>query len=124
MKVMYILLVEDNTTAAIGIKGILRQHGAKIDHAKDGEEAVSLATSNKYDLILMDIGLPIFNGIEATRKIRSADVNTPIVALTANLAEFGLPALKDAGMCGGYDKPLTAEKLAEIFELVGLTPSA
>lgn len=111
---MKILVVEDTMPAAIAIKLLLTKKGYEVEHAKDGPQAVDMACSNQYDFIFMDIGLPVYDGLEATKKIREQGVETPIVALTANLSEYGQETLADAGLNGGYEKPLSAELLSEI----------
>lgn len=85
-KCHYILLVEDNPTLQMVFSELLRtQLNCEVDIANDGEEAFFLF-SYHYDLVVMDIGLPGIDGIEATRKIRKAyqKINTPIIAHTAH----------------------------------------
>ena len=112
---MKILIVEDLFAAFLAAKAIVGQYGLTVDHAKDGSEAVEMATQNEYLFILMDIGLPLLNGIDATRKIRCKKITTPIYALSANLGEFSKQMREDAGMNLGFEKPLMPEYLAEIF---------
>lgn len=111
---MKILVVEDAMPAALAIKLVLKKQGFEVEHAKDGQEAVDMACSGDYGFIFMDIGIPVFDGLEATKKIRQQGIETPIVALTANLSEYGQDALKEAGLNGGYQKPLSVDLFAEI----------
>ena len=105
-----VLLVEDSVLAAIAAKTSLKSFGCAVDVAETGKQAVSMAQRNKYDLILMDVGLPDFTGVEATQKIRALSdpekANVPIVALTghANNPDRCQEAL-DAGMQEVINKP-------------------
>jgi signal transduction histidine kinase/ActR/RegA family two-component response regulator len=78
-----ILIVEDNRINQTVTKRILEQAGAICEIAQNGEEAIALAKQFSYDLILMDINMPVKNGIEATKGIRTFDKFIPIIALTA-----------------------------------------
>lgn len=85
----HILIVEDNLIASKVQKMTIESFGFQVDCAMTGEEGVDLASQKKYDLILMDLGLPGIDGLETTTKIKmdeSAINNslTPIVAVTAN----------------------------------------
>ncbi len=83
-----ILVVEDNKLNQKITCKILENKGLDCEIANNGEEAVNLNLKNKYDLILMDIHMPIMDGIEATKVIRKKDTKTPIIALTAvNISE-------------------------------------
>jgi len=82
-----ILLVEDNEANIKLFISILERIGVVTDVAKTGPEAVKYATQNMYDLILMDVGLPVHDGLEATRQIRAAASpysDATIYALTAD----------------------------------------
>lgn len=109
-------MVEDLFAAFLGLKGIVSHYGITVDHAKDGPEGVEKAITHHYPFILMDIGLPVFDGIEATKRIRRAGVKSPIFAVTANLREFTKKNLFEVGMQGAYEKPFTEYPLAEIFQ--------
>ena len=116
-----ILVVEDNPLAAIAAKLALKPFNCHIDIAKNGEEAVTMAEKRHYDLVLMDIGLPDFSGIEATKKIRSfSDISksqVPIVALTghANNPEMRQDVL-DAGMQEVLSKPAQPLALESVLQ--------
>ena len=78
-----ILVVDDNKINLLVTKKTLALQGATVDDAMDGAEAVKKARFTDYDLILMDINMPVMNGFEATEAIRKFDADVPIVALTA-----------------------------------------
>lgn len=100
---MNILLVEDENGVANFIKKGLEEEGYNIDLAVEGNEGFSLATKNRYDLIILDIMLPGINGIDLCRQIRQNDVQSPVLMLTAR------DSVKDKvlGLNSGADDYLT-----------------
>ncbi|HOI83114.1 MAG TPA: ATP-binding protein, partial [Campylobacterales bacterium] len=108
-----ILLAEDNTLNQEILIGMLKNSGIKIDIAKNGVEAVDMFKANKaeYELVLMDIQMPIMDGYEASRLIRKMDKQIPIVALTANAMKSDADKAKDAGMNEHISKPIDPQKL-------------
>jgi len=108
----YILLVEDNKTNQEIISGLLENSGIKIDIANDGNEAVKKYKQNKdYELILMDLQMPIMDGYQATKIIRDENKEIPIIALTANAMKEDVEKTKQAGMNEHLNKPIDVEKL-------------
>ncbi len=77
-----VLVVDDEKLIVKGVKFSLEQEGWEVDAAYDGEEALKLAQEKEYDLIILDVMLPKFNGLEVCRKIRESS-NVPIIMLTA-----------------------------------------
>jgi len=110
-----ILIVEDNRINQIVTKKILNSSQVKSDIAVNGEEAVFMAKNNTYDLILMDINMPIKNGIEASEEIRMFDKNTPIVALTAVEIEEQKHRIFKSGMNDIVVKPYDIELFKQIL---------
>ncbi|MDO5834491.1 MAG: response regulator [Lachnospiraceae bacterium] len=113
-----ILLVEDNELNQEIATEILKEAGFLIEVAEDGSVAVgkmAAATPGQYDLILMDIQMPIMNGYEATRQIRAMDSaycrTIPILAMTANAFEEDRTLAIEAGMNGYLTKPIDVEKM-------------
>ncbi|SFP03142.1 response regulator [Hydrogenimonas thermophila] len=108
-----ILIVEDNVINQEIIIGLLENSGIKIDIANNGVEAVDMfnANSTKYELILMDLQMPIMGGIEATKIIREKYKDIPIIALTANAMKEDVEKTKLAGMNEHLNKPIEVEKL-------------
>jgi len=110
-----ILLVEDNTINQEIILGILENSGINIDVVNNGQEAVDKARENEYELILMDIHMPILNGYQATEEIRKIDSLIPIIALTANAMREDVEKTLAAGMNEHLNKPLNINKLYEVL---------
>ncbi len=110
-----ILLTEDNKTNQEVIMGLLEDSGINIDVANNGKEAVDLFNTNSYELILMDLQMPIMDGYEATKIIRQTTngKNIPIVALTANAMKEDVEKTKAIGMNKHLNKPIEVEKLYE-----------
>lgn len=119
-----VLLVEDNLMNQKFMSHILKRLGATFEIAIDGKEAVEKVKQNKYDLILMDIQMPVMDGIEATKIIRN-ELNLkdlPIIALTAHAMKGDRERFLQAG-CNGYiTKPVDQQKLvSEIMSLIKST---
>ncbi|MDP2894663.1 MAG: ATP-binding protein, partial [Sulfurimonas sp.] len=106
-----ILVVEDNLTNQLVLLGLLEDCVKEIDIAKNGKEAVEVFQIGKYELILMDIQMPIMDGYEATRIIREIDKEIPIIALTANAMVEEIEKTKKAGMNEHLIKPINIEIL-------------
>ena len=101
-----ILLVEDGFDNQRLIAHVLREAGAEVTVAENGRVAVDLASattpaSGSFDIILMDIQMPVMDGYEATKRIRSAGCVTPIIAFTANSRAEHRQKCLDAG-CDDY----------------------
>lgn len=121
---MKILLVEDNEMNRDMLSRRLMRKGFDVVMAEDGQSGVDKAASERPDLILMDISLPVLSGWEATRLIREheAPAHTPIIALTANAMEGDREVALAAG-CDDYDtKPVDIQRLLD--KITALLPSA
>lgn len=120
-----ILLTEDNELNREIAVELLKEEGFILDTAEDGTIAVEkmrTAKPGQYDLILMDIQMPIMDGYEATRQIRKLKnpetANIPIVAITANAFEEDRQKALEAGMNEHVSKPIDMERLLEIMKKV------
>ena len=109
-----ILVAEDNDSNYILMNYILKKH-YDFFRARNGQEAVELAESEKPDLILMDIKMPVMDGFEATRQIKAKQPDLPIVALTANAFDSDRHAAMEAGCSDFLAKPVNAEKCLQII---------
>jgi CheY-like chemotaxis protein len=118
-----LLVVEDNAINMRLIQATLTRLGHKFDPAPDGAVAVEKFKNNTYDAILMDIMMPVMDGIEATieiRKIEQSRLDAPgqrikIVAITANAFEDDRTRFFDAGMDYYINKPVEIEELRRIL---------
>lgn len=115
-----ILVVEDLLANQKVVRSILKQRGHVVDVVSDGAQAVIAETSFHYDLIFMDIQMPVMDGLKATRQIRNHPepvvANVPVVALTAHSLKDDRLRCYQAGMNGYLAKPIDANKLIEIAE--------
>lgn len=116
-----ILTVEDNEINQEVIIELLRVIGIDTDIARNGMEAVEKVRLQDYDLVFMDIQMPVMDGLEATRAIRNLNKpgidKLPIYAMTAHAMKDELQKIKHAGMNGHITKPIDIEQLIGLLEL-------
>lgn len=119
------LLVEDNALNREIIIGILQGYGLKMDSAENGLEAVEKISHSEpgyYDLVFMDIQMPVMDGYEATRQIRTLKdeslANIPIYALTANAFEEDRQKALESGMNGFLSKPIEMKQMMETLMIL------
>ena len=111
---MKVLLVEDNDINRLYAKSILRQWNCTVDIAENGFVAIEKIKYNFYDVVLMDVQMPVMDGYEATRAIRVMESHmrhAPIVALTANATKTDIEKCLSSGMNDYLPKPFTPEDL-------------
>jgi two-component system, cell cycle response regulator DivK len=117
-----ILLVEDNEMNRDMLSRRLIRRGFEVIFAVDGQQGVDLAKSERPDIILMDMSLPVIDGWEATRQVKSADAtkHVPVIGLTAHAMSGDREKAMEAG-CDDYDtKPVELERLiGKIDRLLG-----
>jgi two-component system, sensor histidine kinase and response regulator len=106
-----ILLVEDGVTNRKLISLVLERAGAKIRSAENGQAGVEAALNEPFDLILMDMQMPVMDGYAATRKLRDLGYTMPIIALTAHAMAGDERTCREAGCSGYLTKPVEPQKL-------------
>jgi PAS domain S-box-containing protein len=111
-----LLVSEDDKVNQKVIMRMLKEKGYYVDSANDGLEAIELFKKNSYDAILMDIQMPVMDGIEATKMIREKDKNIPIIAITAYALKGDRERFLSKGMDGYVSKPIKVEELYNTIE--------
>lgn len=112
-KVLKILVAEDNASNYSLVQHILKKH--ELTWVQNGSDAVNETRNGSFDLILMDIKMPVMNGLEATKEIRKFNTRIPIIALTANAFDSDKASATKAGCNAFLTKPLKRSQLLEIF---------
>lgn len=117
---MRILLVEDDRSLSRAVSTILQKNNYTVDCVDNGQLALDYLEQDIYDMVIMDIMMPVMDGYEAARRIRKlADpvhANKPIIAMTANAFEEDVKAALAAGMNEHLSKPIRIELLYEIMK--------
>lgn len=117
-----VLLAEDNPINALLARTLLERLGCTVHRAAHGGEAVDACNTGRYDIILMDLRMPVMDGLQATAALRAGGVRTPIVALTADAFEEDRRACLAAGMDDFLTKPLDSAALrAALTKWAGFT---
>lgn len=118
----HILVVEDNRVNQMVAGLLLQRLGYKVSMANNGQEALNLLKHNTYDLVLMDVQMPVLDGLSATQQIREQEhvaqnnQHLPIIAMTANASETDKASCMDAGMDDFMPKPVMQKPLQTILE--------
>ena len=110
-----ILLAEDNKTNQELVVGLLEKYGITVDIAQNGVEAVEKMKDGSYDLILMDLQMPVMDGYEASHIIKKINGDIPIIALTANAMNIDAKKTKEVGMNVHLTKPIEVEKFYKVL---------
>jgi len=113
-----ILVVEDNHVNQKVVTAVLRKRGFAIELANDGREALARLESDTFDLVLMDVQMPVLDGLEATRLIRQDPrwKTLPVIAMTAHAMNGDRERCLDAGMSGYISKPVHPSHLLQIID--------
>jgi len=111
-----VLLVEDSVDMQELIKEVLEKRGAVVDIAGDGKEGIKKAKAVGYDVILMDMQMPVLDGYSATKELRALGFNIPIIALTAHAMKDERIKTMDAGCSAHLTKPIAMNLLIETIK--------
>ncbi len=111
-----VLIVDDNDINKRLLAKVLENENLKVSYASNGEEAVALRKENNFDIIFMDIQMPLMNGVEASKAIRKFENDeripaVPIIALTANTGKDDRDTYLDAGMTDYMAKPIMIDEV-------------
>jgi DNA-binding NarL/FixJ family response regulator len=121
-KKITVLLAEDHAIVRQGLCGLLRVDGSFliVGEARTGREAVELARTLRPDVILMDIAMPVLNGLEATRQILAANPAARVVILSAHSDDVYVERMTEAGAAGFIEKQTSAEILTKAIHEIAL----
>lgn len=114
------MIVEDDRINRAFLKTLLNRWGFTTVEAHNGQEAIKILENDQFDLILMDISMPVMDGLSATRYIRTTmnDNSTRIIATTAYANQENIDACYNAGMNGFISKPIPIDELNRVlFEI-------
>lgn len=119
-KKITILLAEDHVIVRQGLSALLKADGnfTILGEARTGREAVAMARAIRPDVILMDIAMPVLNGLEATRQILAADPAARILILSAHSDDAYIDRMRQAGVAGFLEKQTSAEILTKAITTV------
>ena len=112
-----ILIAEDNQTNALLISLLLQKRGLTCKVVQNGKEALNEALKNDYDIILMDINMPIMDGLSAIKKLKEKSYSKPIVTLSANVIKSDIEKYKKAGASYSLHKPIDEEELENVLDM-------
>ena len=114
-----VLVVEDNQINRIVVEEMLKKEGHKVTLATDGQQGVEAAEEDRFDIIFMDISMPVMDGVQAAQNIRSGtgpSKDVLIIALTAHALPSDIRSYREAGMNDALIKPITRATLARTLE--------
>ena len=117
---MHVLLAEDNSVNQRLTTRLLEKRGHRVTVANNGQEVIAQLRLSSFDLVLMDVQMPLLDGLDATRMIREQErgsrVHQPIVALTAHAFKGDQERCEAAGMDGYLAKPIRPEELDAVLQ--------
>jgi signal transduction histidine kinase len=122
-----VLVVEDNQVNQVILKRLLERQGCTVSLANNGQEAIDFLSGQACDFVLMDCQMPVMDGLEATKRIRSSDArtkNVPIIAVTANAMAGDREMCLSAGMNDYVAKPIRLDALTHALQRVRMRPAA
>ncbi len=111
-----VLIAEDHETNRQLFAAVLSKLGHTFSMAVDGAQAVEMARTGSYDIVFMDVQMPVMNGLEAAREIRASGNGIPIIAVTANATKEEERRCRDSGMDGFLTKPFRMQDLADVMD--------
>ena len=120
-----VLIVDDGAENRELLRLLLQEAGLNVDEAENGLVGVEKAVAGHYDVILMDVNMPVLDGFAATQRLRQQGLKTPIIALTANAMKGAEQECLVAGYSGYFSKPIDIDRFMELIAgLLGGQPVA
>jgi len=113
-----LLVVDDNENIRFVMRLLLEAEGAAVEEAEDGQKGVTaaLTAATPFNAVLMDMRMPVMDGLEATRELRARGYTRPVIALTANAFSVDFDACRAAGMNDYVSKPVKIDKLVGLLQ--------
>lgn len=111
-----VLVAEDNETNQILVSLMLEERGVDYTIVSNGKEALERASSKAFDIIFMDINMPVLDGLSATKRLRETGYTKPIVSLSANVIESDKQSFLDSGIDDTLNKPILSQELDAILQ--------
>ena len=115
VKEFYVLVVDDNEINLLFLSSMLEQIGCKVDSAMDGQEALALIERHDYDLALIDINMPVMDGLELVKRLRSQDRKLKVAAVSAYADKDKINEALSAGFDIYLTKPVEGHQLADLI---------
>jgi len=109
-----ILVAEDNDSNYMLMTFILKKH-YEFERARNGQEAVDMVDTMKPDMVMMDLKMPVMDGLEATRQIKAKCPDLPVVVLTANAFDVDREAAEETGCDEFLSKPISSQKCLDMI---------
>jgi signal transduction histidine kinase/CheY-like chemotaxis protein len=113
---VYVLVVDDSEINLLFLVSMLEQIGCKVDSALDGQQALALIEQNHYDLALIDINMPVMNGLELVKKLRSQKLKLKVAAVSAYADNDKINEALTAGFDAYLTKPIEEYQLVELIQ--------
>ena len=117
-KLVHVLVLDDNPTNRLLLQRVVEAFGAQACTADDGQQALDRIAERTFDMVFMDIAMPVMDGLAATRQARANGSETQIVAVTAHYGAGDMPALTEAGFNGLITKPFDVGQVFHRLEQV------
>lgn len=118
------LVVDDDLTNRMVVRLLMERRGYQTYEASSGQDALDLMMETDFDVVLMDLSMPVMDGFEATRRLRALPCKSalaPVVALTAHTTQRDKDACVAAGMNGFLPKPFDAKRADQLLSLLNLS---
>lgn len=119
MKTAHVLVVDDNPTNRLLLVKTVEAFGATAETAENGQQALDKMGASGFDIVFMDIAMPVLDGVEATRRARASGASLPIVAVTAHYGQGDFQELDEAGFTGLIPKPFDLSAVFERLQALG-----